>query len=61
MNKRQSEKSRFIHRLEIRAPKALPDAVAIAAGAQMTTGSEYVRRALLKQLAADGIDLPVAA
>jgi hypothetical protein len=47
---------RFTSRFIIRAPDNLPAAVAEAAQRQMTTTSEYARRAILKQLATDGID-----
>lgn len=47
---------RFPSRIEIRAPKALPEALSVAASQQMTTPSEYVRRALIEKLQADGID-----
>ena len=53
---RDAEQVRFPSRIEIRAPGSLPHALAIAADQGMTTVSEYARRALVKQLRADGID-----
>ncbi len=46
----------FPSRLEIRVQVSLPHAVAIAADRSMTTVSEYLRRAIVRQLKADGID-----
>lgn len=46
----------FPARIEIRAPKNFPAALARAADSDLTTVSEYARRAILNQLRADGID-----
>jgi hypothetical protein len=42
--------------LQIRVPLSLTAAVKAAATREMTTTSEYARRALLERLRADGID-----
>jgi hypothetical protein len=41
--------------IKTRAPVALRDAVKRAAGCKMTSGSEYVRQAILERLKADGV------
>jgi hypothetical protein len=52
----ERDSARFPSRIEIRAPGSLPHALAIAADRGMTTVSEYARRAIVKQLRADGIN-----
>ena len=47
---------RFPGLLKIRCPEVLSEAIAETAGRQFTTSSEYVRRALLAQLHADGVN-----
>jgi hypothetical protein len=42
--------------MHLLAPRALTDAVKTAAARQLTSNSEYVRRALIERLRADGID-----
>lgn len=42
--------------MQVRAPIALADAVKTAADRELTTISEYVRRALLEKLRGAGID-----
>lgn len=46
--------------LQLQAPPALTAAIKLAADREMTTISEYVRRALIDRLRAGGID-PAAA
>jgi hypothetical protein len=48
--------ARFTAAIRIRAPGALPDALALAADQHMTTTSAYVRLAILERLKTDGID-----
>jgi hypothetical protein len=48
---------RYPARLTLRAPIGLPQAIEAAARSQMTSPSEYVRRALLRALNADGVHL----
>jgi hypothetical protein len=43
--------------LRVRAPQMLIDAVTRAADEQLTTPSEYIRRAIIACLRSDGIDL----
>jgi hypothetical protein len=43
--------------LHIRAPSLLTSAIRDAAARQMTTKSEYARRALIEKLRSDGVDL----
>ena len=47
---------RFKARIEIRAPEPLPAAIVRAAGRELTTPSEYTRRAIIEKLQADGIN-----
>jgi predicted HicB family RNase H-like nuclease len=48
---------RYPRKLSVRVPPELPAAVEIAARAQFTSPAEYLRRAVLQALRADGIDL----
>jgi predicted HicB family RNase H-like nuclease len=48
---------RFPRKLSLRVPPELPAAVEVAARAQFTSPAEYLRRAVLQALRADGIDL----
>jgi hypothetical protein len=48
---------RFSAYIRIRTPERLPDAIAVVAGRKMTTSSEYVRRAVIEKLRADGLDV----
>jgi predicted HicB family RNase H-like nuclease len=48
---------RYPRKLSVRVPPELPAAVEIAARAQYTSPAEYLRRAVLQALKADGIDL----
>jgi hypothetical protein len=47
----------YPERLTLRVPRGLPHAIEAAARSQLTSPSEYVRRAVLKALNADGIRL----
>jgi hypothetical protein len=42
--------------LHVLAPRSLTDAVKAAAARELTSNSEYVRRAVIARLRADGID-----
>ena len=42
--------------LQVRAPRSLTAAVREAAGREMTSASEFVRRAVIKELRSNGID-----
>lgn len=42
--------------LHVLAPRSLTDAVKAAAARELTSNSEYVRRAVIERLRADGID-----
>jgi hypothetical protein len=42
--------------LHVLAPRSLTDAVKKAAARELTSNSEYVRRAVIARLRADGID-----
>jgi hypothetical protein len=42
--------------LHVLAPRSLTDAVKEAAARELTTNSEYIRRAVIARLRADGID-----
>ena len=42
--------------LHVLAPRSLTDAVKEAAARELTSNSEYVRRAVIARLRADGID-----
>jgi hypothetical protein len=42
--------------LHVLAPRSLTAAVKEAAARELTTNSEYIRRAVIAQLRADGID-----
>jgi hypothetical protein len=42
--------------LQVRAPRCLTAAVREAAGREMTSTSEFVRRAVIKELRSNGID-----
>ena len=42
--------------LHVLAPRSLTAAVKAAAARELTTNSEYVRRAVIERLRADGID-----
>jgi hypothetical protein len=42
--------------LHVLAPRSLTDAVKEAAARELTSNSEYVRRAVIERLRADGID-----
>jgi hypothetical protein len=44
-------------RLTLRVPRGLPQAIDAAARRGLTSPSEYVRRAVLNALKADGLDL----
>jgi hypothetical protein len=48
---------RFSRYIQFRAPEKLPDAIAVVADRKMTTSSEYVRRAVIEKLKADGLDI----
>jgi hypothetical protein len=50
---------RFPQRLAIRVPAGLPAAVEAAARRQLTSPSEWARRALLQALQADGVRIGV--
>ena len=54
MNAKRSAPSR--NSLQILAPSSLTAAIKAAAAREMTTASEYSRRALIERLRADGID-----
>jgi len=45
---------RFPERLQFRCPPALTKMLAVAADKEMTTASDYVQRAVVLQLRADG-------
>ena len=47
--------------LQVIAPQPLITAVKTAAGRDLMTSSEYVRRAIIHQLRADGIDVNASA
>jgi hypothetical protein len=49
--------TRFSAYIRIRTPQVLPDAIAVVADRKMTTSSEYVRRAVIEKLKADGLDI----
>jgi hypothetical protein len=49
--------SRFPRYIQFRAPEKLPDVIAAAAGKKLTTASEYLRQAVIKELKADGLDI----
>jgi hypothetical protein len=48
---------RYPRKLSLRVPPQLPAAVEAAARRQFTSPAEYLRRAVLQALRADGIDL----
>jgi hypothetical protein len=48
---------RFPSYIRIRTPERLPDAIAVVANRKLTTSSEYVRRAVIEKLKADGLDI----
>jgi hypothetical protein len=48
---------RFPSYIRIRTPEKLPDAIALVADRKMTTRSDYVRRAVIEKLKADGLDI----
>jgi hypothetical protein len=52
-------RSRFETRLFLRLPESLHQAINTGADRELTTASEYVRRALVEKLRADGV-LPAA-
>ncbi len=47
-------------RYELMMPAVLPRALKVAAEKNLTTASEYIRRAVIERLRQDGIDLTVA-
>jgi hypothetical protein len=47
---------RFPRFIQFRAPEKLPDVIAAAADKKLTTASEYVRQAIIKELKADGFE-----
>ena len=49
-------RARFPNLISVRCPPALPVAIERAADRDLTTPSEYVRRALIDRLRADGFD-----
>jgi hypothetical protein len=49
--------TRYPKELRIRVPQALPDALALAADQHHTTPAEWVRQALLRGLAAEGVSI----
>ncbi len=52
-----STHTRFPRYIQFRAPAKLPDVIAVVASQKLTTASEYMRRAVIKELVADGIDV----
>jgi hypothetical protein len=42
--------------LHVLAPRSLTDAVKAAAARELTSNSEYIRRAVIERLRSDGID-----
>jgi hypothetical protein len=54
---RRSAPPRFPERLQFRCPPALTEMLATAADREMTTASDYVRRAVVLRLRADGYEL----
>jgi hypothetical protein len=53
-------KRRFLADLHIRAPAELTEAVTRAADKNMTTSSEYIRRAIIERLKSDNLAPRVA-
>jgi hypothetical protein len=47
---------RFPRYVQFRAPEKLPEVIAAAAEKKLTTASEYVRQAIIKELKADGFE-----
>ena len=54
---RKTGTPRFPERLQFRCPPVLTAALAAAAGKEMTTASNYVRRAVVSRLREDGYQL----
>ena len=52
-----SSHARFPRYVQFRAPEGLPDVIAAAADKKLTTASEYVRQAIIKELKADGLNI----
>jgi hypothetical protein len=53
----ETSTERFPQRITLRCPPGLPAALQIAARQALTTPSEYLRRALLQAMRADGVHL----
>jgi hypothetical protein len=47
----------YPEKMRLRLPRGMPEALALAAGQHHTTPSEWVRQALLRSLAAEGVSL----
>jgi hypothetical protein len=47
----------YPERFTLRVPAGLPQAIEVAARGQLTSPSEYVRRAVLRALTADGVHI----
>jgi hypothetical protein len=52
--------TRFPRYVQFRVPEKLPTAIAAAAEKRMTTISEYLRQAVIKELKSDGFDELIA-
>jgi len=50
-------RARFPEAVKAQAPKGMTAAIAVAARIRHTTNAEYVRQALLRSLASDGVKL----
>jgi hypothetical protein len=53
----KSTTPRFPERLQFRCPPVLSETLAAAVDKEMTTASDYVRRAVVSRLRADGYEL----
>jgi len=51
-----NSQGRFPRYVHFRVPEGLPDVIMAAADRKLTTASEYVRQAIIKELKADGFE-----
>jgi len=51
-----NSQTRFPRYVHFRVPEGLPDVIMAAADKKLTTASEYVRQAIIKELKADGFE-----